>query len=261
MNLICDKNTVILQPQEYSMQKENKKWYVSWFNSPYYHILYKKRDHREAAFFMNNLTRYLELKKEAKILDLACGNGRHSKYLFRKGFDVTGLDLSVRNITEAKQYARPRLKFEVHDMTIPYPDQFDAVFNLFTSFGYFEFEIENLETILAIKKALKPGGSAVIDFLNVNLAIENMIPYEVITIDSIDFHIEKKLEDGFIVKNIRFEDKGKDFFFKERVKALTLEDFKIYFEEAGVNLQQVFGDYHLNSFNDKTSERLILIFD
>ena len=242
------------------MLKEKNNWYASWFNTPYYHILYKDRDHREAAIFMNELTEYLNLKKGDKILDLACGKGRHAKYLYRKGFDVTGVDLSEESIAYAKEYERPGLHFDVHDMCHPYPDKFDAIFNLFTSFGYFEKKEDNLRTIKAIKAGLKPGGHAVIDFLNAKLAIENLVPEEVKEIGNIVFHIEKYVEDGFIFKNIRFEDKGEEYLFTERVMALDVEDFKKYFEGANVQLKNTFGDYHLNEFDENKSERLILLF-
>ena len=243
------------------MQKDKTNWYASWFNTPYYHILYKDRNHREAALFMNTLTNFLKLEKNDTILDLACGKGRHAKYLYKQGFDVTGVDLSEESIAFAKQYEKPGLHFEVHDMCLPYPKKFDAVFNLFTSFGYFQKEEDNLRTIQSIKAELKPHGSAVIDFLNVDLAIKNLVPKEKKKIGDIVFHIEKYVEDGYIIKNIDFEDEGKDYHFVERVKSLTLEDFQKYFAEANVHLKNVFGDYHLNDFDKNTSERLILIFN
>ena len=73
--------------------------------------------------------------------------------------------------------------------------------------------------------------------------------------------IEKYVEYGYIIKNIRFNDEGDDYFFTERVKALRLEDFQDYFKKAGVTLKAVFGDYKLNKFDENTSERLILIFN
>lgn len=242
------------------MQKEKNSWYASWFNTPYYHILYKDRDHREAANFMNNLTEYLELQENDEILDLACGRGRHSRYLYRKGFQVTGVDLSVESIAYASEYERPGLHFEVHDMCFPYPKEFDAVLNLFTSFGYFKKEEDNLRTIKAIKQELKPNGNAIIDFLNAKVAIENLVPEEIKTIGNIEFHIEKYVEDGFIYKNIRFKDMGKAHLYTERVMALDLDDFKTYFLEANLQLKNTFGDYNLNEFDQYKSERLILHF-
>lgn len=242
------------------MQKEKDNWYASWFNTPYYHILYKDRNHREAALFMNALTNYLNLKKGDTILDLACGRGRHAKYLYKQGFNVTGIDLSEESIEYAKQYEKPKLHFEVHDMCLPYPRKFDAVFNLFTSFGYFENEIDNLRTIKAIDAELKPNAFGVIDFLNAELAIKKLVPSEKKKVGDIVFHIEKYVENGYIIKNIRFTDAGTDNHYVERVRALTLEDFKLYFKEAGITLKNVFGDYQLNDFDRNTSERLILIF-
>ena len=243
------------------MQKEKDNWYASWFNTPYYHILYKDRNHREAALFMNALTNYLNLKKGDTILDLACGRGRHAKYLYKQGFNVTGIDLSEESIEYAKQYEKPGLHFEVHDMCLPYPRRFDAVFNLFTSFGYFENEIDNLRTVKAIKAELKSGAYGVIDFLNSELAIKNLIPSEKKKIGDIVFYIEKYVEDGYIIKNIRFTDDETDYHYVEKVRALTLQDFEFYFKEAGITLKNVFGNYRLNSFNQNTSERLILIFN
>jgi SAM-dependent methyltransferase len=209
---------------------------------------------------MNRLTAFLALKPKDTILDLACGRGRHAKYLYKQGFTVTGVDLSEESIRYAKQYEKPNLHFQVHDMCLPYPEKFDAVFNLFTSFGYFEKESDNLRTIKAIKAELKAGGYGVIDFLNVELAIKNLIPSEKKKVGNIVFNITKRVEDGYIVKEIRFKDNEKNYCFTERVKALRLADFLEYFSAAKVELVQTFGDYHLNPFNQDTSERLILIF-
>lgn len=209
---------------------------------------------------MKSLTTHLGLKKNDTILDLACGRGRHAKYLYRQGFDVTGVDLSEESIAYAKEYERDRLHFAVHDMLKPYPKKFDAVFNLFTSFGYFEKESDNLKTIQSIKESLKPDGYGVIDFLNSKIAIENLVPNEVKTIGNITFDIEKFTEANFIFKNIRFRDKGENFLFTERIMALTLKDFAQYIEASGMKLLEVFGDYQLNPFNENISPRLIILF-
>ncbi|MFN3940966.1 MAG: YkgJ family cysteine cluster protein, partial [Chitinophagales bacterium] len=82
----------------------------------------------------------------SKILDLACGKGRHSIYLNQLGYDVTGADLSENSIKEASKFANEKLHFKVHDMRIPFEEKYDAIFNLFTSFGYFENDADNLTT-------------------------------------------------------------------------------------------------------------------
>ena len=244
------------------MQKEIEHyWYSSWFDSPYYHILYKDRDQEEAQGFMNHLTAFLQLPNKAEILDLACGKGRHSIYLNALGYDVIGADLSSSSIAYAKQFENDTLHFKEHDMCLPFPKKFDAVFNLFTSFGYFEAEEDNLRTIKAIKAELKSGGCGVIDFLNAETVIKNLVASETKEIDGISFHIEKYMKDGHIIKDIHFEHNNIPYNFTERVKALTLKDFQNYFSEAGVTLKHCFGDYKLSPFDAATSERLILIFN
>ena len=242
------------------MQNEENTWFASWFDTPYYHILYKDRDYAEAQVFMDNITHYLNLPDDAKILDLACGKGRHSIYLNQLGYDVTGADLSENSIEKASESANEKLHFEVHDMRIPFEQKFDAIFNLFTSFGYFENDADNLTTLKSIQESLSEYGFAVIDFMNVQNVIDNLVPEEVKTVDNIDFHIKRYVKDGHIFKEIDFEDKGEKFHFTEKVQALTLQDFEEMMEEAGIYLLDTFGDYKLKKFYKNESERLIMVF-
>jgi len=242
------------------MTKDTKDWFTSWFDSPYYHILYKDRGNDEAKSFMANLTSYLNIPEDGKILDLACGKGRHAVYLNSRGYDVTGVDLSPQSIVYAKQFENKTLHFDVHDMSKPYSQQFDAVFNLFTSFGYFENEEDNLNTIKAIKSNLKDNGVGVIDFMNVDFVIDNLIEENNKTIEGIDFNLKRNVVHGYIIKDISFKIDNISYNFKERVKALKLDDFIDMFQKANIQLLDVFGDYKLNKFDKITSERLILIF-
>ena len=150
---------------------EEKDWFSEWFNTPYYHILYKDRNDNEAQFFMDNLTHYLNLPQDAQILDLACGKGRHSIYLNSLGFEVTGVDISANSIKIANESANDKLHFHVHDMRENLPNKYDAIFNLFTSFGYFDNEEDNIKTLKAIKNSLTEYGFGVIDFLNADYVI------------------------------------------------------------------------------------------
>jgi len=242
------------------MTKHKTQWFASWFDTPFYHILYKDRDHTEAQSFMDTLTNYLNLPEHGKILDLACGKGRHSMYLNALGYDVTGVDLSENSIAYAKQFENETLHFEVHDMCQPFHQKFDGVFNLFTSFGYFEKDEDNLNTIKAIKENLNEYGFGVIDFMNSNHVIQHLVPEDVKTIQNIKFHQKRFVKDGYIYKDIQFNYKGEVYNFQERVKALSLEDFESLFEQAEVHLLDVFGDYKLRKFDKKSSERLVMIF-
>ncbi|MDI6031577.1 class I SAM-dependent methyltransferase [Flavobacterium sp. LB2P84] len=247
-------------PPNENQLKSTENWYTSWFDTPYYHILYKDRNYREAQVFMDNLTHYLNLPEKAKVLDLACGKGRHSIYLNQLGFTVLGADLSENSIAEATKNTNETLHFKVHDMREPFEEKFDAIFNLFTSFGYFENDEDNLTTLKAIKESLSEYGFAVIDFMNVAQVLETLVPEETKTVEGIEFHIKRYLKDGHIYKEIDFEDKGQKFHFTEKVKALTLKDFEELMEEAGIYLLDIFGDYKLKKFHKTDSERLIMIF-
>ena len=143
---------------------------------------------------------------------------------------------------------------------MPFEQKFDAIFNLFTSFGYFENDADNLTTLKAIQESLTEYGFAVIDFMNVQKVIENLVAEEVKTVDGIDFHIKRYVKDNHIYKEIDFEDKGEKFHFTEKVQALTLQDFEEMMEEAGIYLLDTFGDYKLKKFFKNESERLIMVF-
>lgn len=246
--------------QHSQINNQESSWFASWFDTPYYHILYKDRNYREAQVFMDNLTHYLNLPEHAKVLDLACGKGRHSIYLNQLGFTVLGVDLSENSIEIASKNTNDTLQFKVHDMREPFEEKFDAVFNLFTSFGYFDNDEDNIKTLIAIKESLSEYGFAVIDFMNVSFVLDNLIAEETKTVEEIDFHLKRYLKDGFIIKEIDFEYQGQKFHYEEKVRALTLQDFTKMMEEAGIYLLDTFGDYKLKKYHKNTSERLIMIF-
>ncbi|MCC9165446.1 class I SAM-dependent methyltransferase [Pontibacter harenae] len=239
---------------------QQEEWFSAWFNSPYYHILYKNRNAQEAQLFIDNLLAYIQPDPSYKVLDLACGRGRHSVYLNQKGCDVTGLDLSASSIKHAKQFEKDRLHFEVHDMRAVYkPEYFDLVVNLYTSFGYFESEVENIVALSSTAKAVKPGGKLVIDFMNTSKTIAKLVPHEEKEINGITFRINRKLEAGFIVKDILFSDKGKNYEFEERVRVLREKNFRRYFRMAQLELVDMFGDYNLKPYHAENSDRMIFI--
>lgn len=237
-----------------------KKWFQNWFNSPYYHILYQQHNTAEAEFFIDNLCGYLKPDDNSRLLDIACGRGRHSIYLNKQGYDVTGIDLSIANIQYAKQFENNRLHFCVHDMRyLFYINYFDIALNLFTSFGYFETEYDHVKALKNFRKALKPNGLMVLDFFN-SYKITNALKYsDVKTIDGINFNIHKKVEGDKITKCIEFEDKGKQYAFTEEVKAFGFEDFKRFFTQSGFEVVHCFGNYKLDEFDLATSDRLIFI--
>jgi SAM-dependent methyltransferase len=237
-----------------------EEWFSTWFDSPYYHILYSNRDTGEAQAFLDNLLEHLRPKPDARILDLACGKGRHAIYLNRKGYDVTGIDLSPQSIAVAKQAENEKLHFAVQDMREVFQaNTFDFVLNLFTSFGYFATETENVVALRAIAESVKPGGKLVIDFLNAEKVVANLIKEETKTVQDVTFYITRHMEGKLIVKTIDFEAEGKRYHYQEKVWALTAEDFREYFKMTDLRLHECFGSYNFDPYDPKTSDRLIYI--
>ncbi|WP_010136408.1 class I SAM-dependent methyltransferase [Ochrovirga pacifica] len=239
--------------------EEFKTWFSEWFNTHYYHILYKNRNQQEARDFIENLVAFLKIPKSKTLLDLACGKGRHSIFLNSLGYKVIGADLSKNSIEYANQFANKDLSFVVQDMREPFLFSVDAVFNMFTSFGYFDDDAEDIKVLQNIANSLPDDGIAVIDYMNVNKVIENLVSNEVVTRDELQFHIRRKVKQGFIIKEIDLTDQGEEYHFMERVKAINLEKFTKYCQQANLTIQHTFGNYQLDPFNLQTSDRLILI--
>jgi len=235
-------------------------WFENWFDSPYYHTLYKNRDEREAQVFIDNLIDYLQIPKGSKLIDIACGKGRHAKYFNQKGMDVVGVDLSPNSINTAKKDENKNLQFSVHDMRENYQEEtFDVVTNLFTSFGYFEDNKDEQKAINAMASNLKEEGLLIIDFMNAKKVIDHLVLNEQKTIDGIQFEITRQVKDGYILKDIRITDEKEEQQFQEKVKAITLADYSEFITNAGVKIIDIFGNYKLDNFDEKISDRLILI--
>ena len=238
---------------------KTKDWFTNWFNTPYYHILYKDRNDDEAQLFMKHITTFLNLPKTTHILDLPCGRGRHSVFLNSLGYKVTGGDLAANSIKLAKEFENETLNFKVHDMRAPFNNKYDAVFNLFTSFGYFEDDKEDILILNNIKQSLKKDGFFVFDFLNAEKVKLNLVAKETKIVNSITFNIKREIKDGFIYKHISFFADGENHTYTEQVKYLDLDKMTAFFVKVGFTITNVFGDYDLNAFEANTSERLILI--
>ncbi len=242
----------------YPMKK--KEWFEEWFNTSYYHQLYQHRDGLEAAHFIHQLLGRLNLAPKAEVLDLACGKGRHAVIMQKHGLRVLGVDLSANSISDAQQHANIDLHFAVHDMRQVIPDlKFDAVFNLFTSFGYFDSIEDNKKVVEAVHYMLDDDGYFVIDFMNAIKVIKGLIAEENKTIDHVQFHIRRYVENGFIIKEIDVNDQGEIHHFQERVQALTKDDFENLLLSNGFKIISTFGDFDLNEFDPLHSDRLILI--
>ncbi len=235
-------------------------WFEEWFDSKYYHILYKNRNDVEAQEFIDYLLTEIDLPEGASILDLACGKGRHSQYLASLGYNVKGVDLSKNSIEKAKKLEGEHLSFEVRDMRDSFAeDQYDLVANLFTSFGYFDNLSDNLKVLKNIERMMTDDGYFVIDFMNVEKVKRTLKAEGDIDIDGINFKIKKDIKDGYIIKDIYIDDNGQKFHFQEKVQALTIDNFKELIVKTDLVIENFYGDYKLSTFDADVSDRLIIV--
>jgi len=247
---------------EISGMAVSAEWFKEWFNTDYYHQLYFNRNEAEASAFIDKLLSRLQLPAGALLTDIACGRGRHSKMLAGHGFDVTGIDLSPENISFAHRYETEKLHFYQHDMRLPFwINYFDGAFNFFTSFGYFRTEREHYNAIRTIAQSLKPGGILVLDYLNVHYAEDHFISHAERQIDAVHYDLTKWQDETHFYKKILITDPAQPapLSFTEKVAKFSLGDFNDMFAFHHLQVQEVFGDYTLGSYDVKKSPRMVLL--
>lgn len=237
-------------------------WYVEWFNSPYYHQLYLERNEAEATLFINKLLDCLKPAPGSRILDAACGRGRHSRILASLGYNVTGIDLAPDSIAYAKQSESENLNFYIHDIRLPFwINYFDFAFSFFTSFGYFRTRREHDDAIRTLGGSLKPGGILMIDYLNVHYAEEHLVHNETKQIGSTIYEIHRWHDDTHFFKKIMITDPSltEPIAFTEKIAKFSLGDFTDMLSYQLLQVQDVFGDYELSPYHLKNTPRLIII--
>lgn len=239
-----------------------KEWYKDWFNSSYYHKLYFDRDETEAQRFITRLIDHLKPPPGSRMLDVACGRGRHARFLATKGFDVTGIDISFDSIAYAKQFENDNLHFFQHDMRLPsWINYFDYAFNFFTSFGYFDTRREHDDAVRTIAQSIRPGGTLLFDYLNVHYVEERLVHNEVKNIGDTEYEIHRWHNEDFFFKRIIVRDEALrvPIDYTEKVAKLNLGDFTDMLSFQKMQVCEVFGDYELNGYDVRKTPRLIIV--
>ena len=238
----------------------NTNWFNKWFNSSYYDLLYSNRDETEAEAFIRAILNSIELPEESNILDMACGTGRHSAVMDKLGHYVTGIDLSRRKILEANSRTLDRSEFLIHDMRIPFRiNYFRLALNIFTSMGYSGINKDNQLVMNAAASGLIKGGTMVVDFLNPLYVTKNLVEKETIERGNVIFNLTRSIENDSVRKDIKITDGDISKGFVERVQLISKDNFLEYFEQAGLKVNAIYGDYQLNTFVADTSERMIFV--
>ena len=231
-------------------------WYQEWFGEKYLE-LYAHRDVAEAERQVDFFAARVGDERPRAILDLACGAGRHTDALRRRGFRAVGTDLSLILLAQARGLERVR-----GDMRrLPFASgAFDWVLNFFTSFGYFERERQNFEVLEEIQRVLIPGGRFLIDLFNRERVISRLVPSEVQERDGLRVEIERWFDPDSerVNKKIRLIDGGREQEFLESVRAYREEEVVIGLKWAGLQATAVYGDFDGEDFSSD-SERLIVV--
>lgn len=237
-------------------------WYKDWFGEEYLD-LYSYRDESEAEEHVDFVERQLGDGAGARpraVLDLACGAGRHTAVLRRRGYRTLGVDLSITLLARMREQGLPRVAGDMR--RLPFADgTFDWILNFFTSFGYFEKERENFQVLEEIVRILTPEGRFLIDILNPNRALQDLRPRETQVRDGRLVEIERWYDASTyrINKQIRVIEPGRPpREFMESVRAYSQEEVTIGLRWAGLEVSALFGNFQGDPY-ERDSERLILV--
>ena len=250
------------------MTADSAPWYKSFFFGSGYEELYRgrlseKRTKEEAACARE----LLELQPGDSVLDLCCGQGRHSVELAQQGFKVTGLDLNrdfLARATTAANEAGTAIETVAADMRdIPFSDTFDAVISLFTSFGYLESDAEDLKVLEAVRKALKPGGRVLLDVQNREWTFRDHITKGWHRdMDGTAYLWKSELDLQTSRATVSFEAfyaDGRKFDFGEHtIRYYSLTELLAMTKEAGLKFESVSGGYRGQPY-DLVAERMIVV--
>lgn len=240
-------------------------WFEDWFDSPLYEKLYSNRNEDEAHLLSSLIEDEIPQHSYPEILDLGCGRGRHSIALGKRGYQVTGIDLSKEVIGKAEEIAEEaglkNVTFLTGDMREPLDQSFDAVINLFTTFGYFLLDDENIRVLGNIQKMLKEEGKAIIDFLNASWVETHLVSEESGSFQGLNYNIKREIRNEMVFKTITFRgDKLRGpVQYEERVKLYELSWFREQLGKNGLVIDKVYGDYSGASFVSEESPRLIMV--
>jgi len=237
-----------------------KRWYETFFGRDYL-TLYA---HTTTPAEVDAVERILRLRKSAKILDVACGAGRHSIELAKRGYRVTGVDLSeplLESARRAAAKARAKVTFVHGDMRrLRYSGAFDAAISMFSSFGYFDDTEEDRLVLAGIAHALKPRGKFLMEMFNRD-SLATAVPQQGWRIPDAGTVVLQ--EDTFDVLRGRYETRqliidGKGTReYTGSVRAYTLAELKALLDAEGLHLHRALGGLDLSPYTTR-SRRLVL---
>ncbi len=238
-------------------------WYEDWFNTEEYLNVYRHRNEEDAKKLVKLILRNVDLNPGAKVLDMACGAGRHSILFAQEGFHVTAVDLSENLLKVAKCAAEDSgVKVDFVESDLRYysvSTKFGLIINLFTSFGYFESDEENFVLFNVAYNQLMENGYFVFDYFNPRYIKNNLVPETEEDLGISKVVQQRKIEGNRVVKKITINKNGSEKHYHESVRMYEINELKSEFEKTGFTIQKIFGDFHGKEFDLETSPRIIII--
>jgi SAM-dependent methyltransferase len=216
-------------------------WFEEWFGEEYLR-LYPHRNDTEADRAVALIRRTVPFQPDWRVLDVACGAGRHARAFEAAGARCTGLDLSPTLLRLARQVTKaPLVRADMRWLPIR-PGSMDLTVNLFTSFGYFDHDAEHTAALEEMITTVRQGGWFVIDFLNPAAVRRQLVPEETLEMAGSTVQVSRSVSpDGrYVCKSIRAAE-GRQF--RERVRLFEPEQMSAMLEAAGVSVEFRFGDY------------------
>jgi len=247
------------------IEMSKKEWFEDkWFWEEYRPILFPKERLRSTGQQVERFIHLLDLREGEKILDLACGIGRHSLELARRGYDVTGLDLSEAYIEEASKRAEEeglRVEFVTADMRdFVREDHYDAVINFWSSFGYFESEHDDHQVLKNVHRSLKKEGIVLIDVMGKEVMERIYTERDWGRIDDGFFLEERVLKDNgeYLDSNWILIKNGVVKEHKFIYKLYSKEEMRRMLKKAGFTSVEIYGDLYGKAY-DQEAERLVAV--
>ncbi len=238
-------------------------WFEDWFNSDEYLYVYRHRNEEDAKNLFSLIINNTNLKESSKVLDLACGAGRHSILFAKNNFEVTGIDISENLLCTAKRTAAElglKINFMKADLrSITVPDKFHLVINLFTSFGYFETDTENEKLITLAHNCLLNNGYFILDFFNIVYLKDSLIPVSYDLINDGIIKQERTIQGNRIIKKISIHRNNSVKYYKESVRAYCKDELVSMISRNKFNIVRIFGSYNAEIFDEHSSPRVIII--
>jgi SAM-dependent methyltransferase len=241
-------------------------WYREFFDDLYLRVYQPLEAPEQVRREVDFIVKALDLPAGAKVLDLCCGQGRHSLELARRGFQVVGVDLSEALLYAARKRAESEglsVTFLQCDMReIDFADEFDAVINMFTSFGYLESEAEDEKVLGKVAQALKSGGKFLLDVVNRDRLVRDFQAREWHAADEGWLVLEERTFDHLSGRmETRWVCVARDGVRYERlssVRLYTTSELRTMLERAGLKVTNLFGDYDGSPYS-WDSQRLIVV--